>query len=87
MIEVNTSRAEGRGVSAYIYRFLCIRLLDDANGCVCNEDEENYEGLDECTEKGAIFLSFYKSQNEGDQGRCEQYEDELIFELFEYQLP
>lgn len=57
-------------VGAYIYRFLCVRLLDDTDGCICDEDEENYKGLDECAEKGAAFLGFYESENEGYKGRC-----------------
>ena len=72
---------------AYIYRFLCIRLLDDTDGCVRDEDEENYKWFDECTEKRTTLLRFDESENEGDKGGCEQYKDELVFELFKYQLP
>jgi len=56
---------------AYIYRFLCVRLLDDTNGCVGDEDEEDYKGFNECAEKRATFLRFDEGENEGDEGRCE----------------
>lgn len=70
MIEVNDSKREKKA-RAYIYRFLCICLLNDTDGCVCEEDEKDYEGLGECTEKRTTFLRFHESEDEGDQGRCE----------------
>jgi hypothetical protein len=82
VIEVNKSE-KGKRARAYIYRFLCVCLLDDTDGCVCEEDEKNYKGLGECAEKRTTFLSFYESENEGDNGRCEQDENELILELLE----
>lgn len=56
---------------AYIYRFLCICLLNDTNRCVRDEDEENNKRFDECAKKGTTSLGFYESENEGDKGGCE----------------
>ena len=87
MTEMNRSRVGEKRKGAYIYRFLCIGLLDDTNGCVYNEDEKDYKGFNECAEKRTTFPGFYESENEGDEGRCQQNEDKLIFELLEHQLP
>ena len=67
--EYKQSKKECAG--AYIYRTLCIRLLDDTYGCVRDEDEKNDKGLDECAEKRTTLLGFDESENEGDKGRCE----------------
>lgn len=87
MTEVNRRGERERRARTYIYRFFGIGLLDHTDGCICNEDEKNYKGLDECAEKGTTFLCFYEGENEGDESRREQNEDKLIFELLKYQLP
>jgi len=51
MTEVNKDIEGKKGTRAYIYSFLCIGLLDDTDGCVYNENEKNYKGLDERAEK------------------------------------
>ena len=69
MIRVSRRNTEERAC-AYIYRFLCVCLLNDTDGCVCDEDEKNYKGFGECAEKRTTFLRFHESENEGDEGRC-----------------
>lgn len=70
----------------HVNSFLRVRLLDDPNRGVCDENEENDQRLYKCTPPGRARV-FKQRKHERDDGRREQNENELVLELFKDELP
>lgn len=74
-----------RGKLTHLDSLLCVRLLNDADPCIRDEDGEDDDGLD----VGGRFVVplLEVGEDERDASRREEDEDELVLKLLEDELP
>lgn len=70
-----------------INRPLRIILLDDTDGRVRDEDEQNNQGLYERAPPAGALRVLKECEDERDDSGCQEDQDELVLELFEDELP
>lgn len=70
----------------HVDSFLRVRLLDDPDRGICDENEENDQRLYERTPPSRALV-FKQRKHKRDDCRREQNENELVFELFKDELP
>jgi hypothetical protein len=73
-------------IDTYVNRSLCVGLLNNSDSGIGDEDEENDEGFHKCA-KDATLVLLKQREYERDERRAKEDEHELIFELFEDELP
>lgn len=71
----------GTGEEAYVDCLFGLCFLDDADDCVGDKDEKDDCGFDESTQGGGVGGVLEEGEEEGDDGRGEEDEDELVLEL------